>query len=82
MNFYRLLQQRAETGRPIRLGVIGAGKFSSMFLSQVRLIPGMQVVGIAELDPDKARQACLRVGWPQEVISFGESTAAINEGGW
>ena len=80
MNFYRFLQQRAETGRPIRLGVIGAGKFSSMFLSQVRLVPGMQVVGIAELDPDKARQICLRVGWPQEVISFGESTAAINEG--
>jgi predicted homoserine dehydrogenase-like protein len=62
MNLYRLLQARAEEGRPVRVGVIGAGKFSSMFLSQARLTPGLQLVGIAELDPEKARQACLRTG--------------------
>ncbi len=80
MNLYRLLQQRAEAGRLIRLGVIGAGKFSTMFLAQARLTPGMQLVGIAELDPEKARQACLRTGWPEEMLSFGDSTAAINDG--
>ena len=57
MNLYRLLQARANEKRPVRVGVIGAGKFSSMFLSQARLTPGMKLVGIADLDPDKARQA-------------------------
>jgi predicted homoserine dehydrogenase-like protein len=80
MNLYRLLQGRAEEGRPVRVGVIGAGKFSSMFLSQVRLTPGMHLVGIAELDPEKARQACLRTGWPEDALAFGTSTAAIEDG--
>jgi len=80
MNLHRLLQQRAGAGKPIRIGVIGAGKFATMFLAQARLTPGMHVVGIAELDPEKARQACLRAGWPEEVISFGNSTVAINDG--
>jgi len=75
-----MLQERAGAGRPVRVGVIGAGKFSSMFLSQVRLTPGMQLVGIAELDPDKARQACLRTGWPMEALVFGSSTASIEDG--
>jgi predicted homoserine dehydrogenase-like protein len=80
MNLGRLLQRRVETGRPIRVGVIGAGKFSTMFLAQVRLIPGMQLVGIAELDPQKAKQACLKVGFPEDSLSFGSSAAVINDG--
>jgi predicted homoserine dehydrogenase-like protein len=80
MNLYRMLQERADAGRPVRVGVIGAGKFSSMFLSQVRLTPGMQLVGIAELEPDKAKQACLRTGWPPEALVFGGTTASIEDG--
>jgi predicted homoserine dehydrogenase-like protein len=80
MSLYGLLKQREKTGRPIRIGIIGAGTFSTAFLAQVRLTPGMQLVGIAELDLEKAKQACLRTGWPKEVLSFGDSTAAINDG--
>jgi predicted homoserine dehydrogenase-like protein len=43
VNLARLLKRRAAENRPIRVGVIGAGKFSSMFLAQVRTTPGMQV---------------------------------------
>ncbi len=77
MNLFRLLQARANKERPVRVGVIGAGKFSSMFLSQAHLTPGMHVVGIAELDPEKAKQACLRTGWAPEALVFGDSTEAI-----
>ena len=51
MNLHSLLRKRAEDRNPVRVGVIGAGKFSSMFLSQAARTPGMHVVGIAELDP-------------------------------
>jgi predicted homoserine dehydrogenase-like protein len=80
MSLYGLLQQREKAGKPVRIGIIGAGTFSTAFLSQLRLIPGMQLVGISELDLEKAKQACLRTGWHEEVLSFGDSTAAINDG--
>jgi len=79
MNLYTLLQQRELNDTPIRIGVIGAGKFSSMFLSQVRLTPGIQVVGIAELDPQKAIDACLKTGWLQEQMNIVTSTGEIND---
>ena len=63
MNLMHKLAARAEAGRPVRVGLIGAGKFGSMFLSQVPTIPGLEVAAIADLDPDRAREACRQVGW-------------------
>ena len=80
MNLYRILQQRAENGRLIKIGVIGVGHFSTMFLTQARLTPGMQLVGTANRNPEKAKQSCLRAGWTKESLSFGKSTAEINNG--
>ncbi len=79
MNLFTFLERRARQKNPIRVGVIGAGKFSSMFLSQVRLTPGMQLVGIAELDVEKAMQAGAKTGWPKNVFTVAASTAAIND---
>ena len=50
MNLHHLLAQRAEEGRPVRIGVIGAGKFATMFLAQARHTPGMHVMAIADLE--------------------------------
>ncbi len=69
MNLYRLLQKRAAAGRPVRVGLIGAGKFGSMFLSQVPTTPGLEVAAIADLSPDRARAACRGVGWSEERIA-------------
>ncbi len=69
MNLHRLLGQRLEQGRPVRVGLIGAGKFGSMFLSQVPATPGIEVSAIADLAPDRAREACQRVGWTEERIN-------------
>jgi len=62
------LAKRAADQRPVRVGLIGAGKFGSMFLSQVPTTPALQVSAIADLNPDRARQACAEVGWPEELI--------------
>jgi predicted homoserine dehydrogenase-like protein len=69
VNLYRLLQKRAAAGRPIRVGLIGAGKFGSMFLSQVPSTPGLEVAVIADLSADRARAACRGVGWTEERIA-------------
>ena len=54
MNLATMLKERAAAGRPVRIGQIGAGKFGTMFLSQVRLTPGMHLVGLADLMPARA----------------------------
>ncbi|MEM7252087.1 MAG: SAF domain-containing protein [Pseudomonadota bacterium] len=58
----------ARTDRPIRVGLIGAGKFGSMFLSQVPTTPGLNIAAIADLAPDRARAACRSVGWSDAAI--------------
>jgi predicted homoserine dehydrogenase-like protein len=63
MNLARLLNARSAAGKPIRVALIGAGKFGSMFLSQVPHTPGVEVPVIVDLDPERAREACRTVGW-------------------
>ena len=63
MNLAALAAARADAGTPVRTGLIGAGKFGSMFLSQVPTIKGLEVTAIADLSPDRARAACANVGW-------------------
>jgi len=68
MNLHRLLQERAEAGKPIRVGLIGAGKFGTMFLAQARLTPGLHVLGVADLQPERARRFMRDAGWPDEQM--------------
>lgn len=80
MSLYHTLAARAEAGKPVRIGVIGAGKFGSMFLSQAPRTPGLHVVGIADLDPQRARAALARVGWPAERYGAGSMAEAMRQG--
>jgi FlaA1/EpsC-like NDP-sugar epimerase len=69
MNLHRLLNARRAAGKPVRVALIGAGKFGSMFLSQVPHTPGLEVPVIVDLDPQRAREACRTVGWDAERIA-------------
>ncbi|NBS46407.1 MAG: flagellar biosynthesis protein FlgA [Betaproteobacteria bacterium] len=74
MSLHQQLLRRAAEGRPIRVGLIGAGKFGSMYLSQVPTTPGIHLVGIADLNPAAARTNLARVGW-----QAGQTTATSLE---
>lgn len=80
MNLYSKLQQRASDGKPLRVGLIGAGKFAAMYLAQVPKIPGVHVVGIADITPDNAKTNLDRIGWQTERYSAGSLDAACAEG--
>ncbi len=80
MNLSKLLAARAEDGNPVRIGMIGAGKFGSMFLAQVRLTKGMHLVGIADLDPARALANALKTGWPAEQLGAGSLEEARRSG--
>jgi predicted homoserine dehydrogenase-like protein len=63
MNLQAMLAARVAAGKPVRAGLIGAGKFGSMFLAQAPSIDGLDVAVIADLDPERAKAACRNVGW-------------------
>ena len=63
MNLQSLLAARVHAGKPVRVGLVGAGKFGSMFLAQVPTIAGLEVALICDRDIDRARAACRTVGW-------------------
>lgn len=69
MNLYYHLQKLQEEGNPIRVGMIGTGKFSTMYLAQARKTPGVHLVGVADLFPEKSKQAFKRTLWTDEMVS-------------
>lgn len=80
MNLHAKLLERARQGRPLTVGLIGAGKFGAMYLAQVPKTPGVHLVGIADLSPDNARANLQRVGWSAERCAAGSLDAALAAG--
>jgi predicted homoserine dehydrogenase-like protein len=80
MNLHRMLQERAAAGRPLRVALIGAGKFGAMYLAQAKHTPGIHVVAIADLATDRAKASLARTGWPDERCS-ARSLAEAGRGG-
>lgn len=80
MNIHRLLKAREESGKPIRVILIGAGKFGTMFLSQARFTPGIHVLGVADLSEQRARNALASTGWPVEQYSATSASKALAQG--
>lgn len=77
MNLHALLGRRAAEGKPVRIGLIGAGKFGTMFLAQAALTPGFHVVAIADLAPERARASLAKAGWPEERYSAPDIDTAM-----
>jgi len=84
MNLHHLLNARHAAGKSVRVVLIGAGKFGSMFLAQVPHTPGLEVTTIVDLDPERAREACRTVGWDRALIDatkfMTDGPSAIKDG--
>jgi predicted homoserine dehydrogenase-like protein len=77
MNLHSLLLEREATGRPVTVGVIGAGKFGTMFLSQARLTRGLHVVAVADLNVERAKSQLVTAGWPAEQFAAASLGHAV-----
>ena len=69
MNLHAKLLEREAAGKPVTVGVIGAGKFGTMYLAQARLTAGTHVVGVADLDVARARSQLKTAGWPEALYA-------------
>src|SRR5260221_13513382 len=80
MNLHSLLLEREAAGRPVTVGLIGAGKFGTMFLSQARLTRGLHVVAVADLNVERARSQLKAAGWPAEQYAAASLGDAAKHG--
>ncbi|MBB5214159.1 NAD(P)H-dependent oxidoreductase [Parapusillimonas granuli] len=80
MSLYAKLQKRAADNDPIRVGLIGAGKFGAMYLAQIPRTPGVHLVGIADLSPSAARANLARVGWDEARLDAASLPDALRRG--
>jgi predicted homoserine dehydrogenase-like protein len=78
MNLYAKLLERKD--QPLRIGLIGAGKFAAMYIAQVPKTPGVHLVGIADIAPDYAKQNLARVGWKPEQYGAQSFEQALKTG--
>jgi predicted homoserine dehydrogenase-like protein len=80
MNLHRLLLERQAAGKPLRVGLIGAGKFGTMFVASARTTAGLHLAAIADLDPARAKESLLRTNWPAEQADAPSIDAALKSG--
>jgi predicted homoserine dehydrogenase-like protein len=80
MNLFRKLLQRQAECRPLRVGLIGAGKFGAMYLAQVPKTPGVHLAGIADLVPTLAKTNLERVGWNPGQFAAASLDDALAKG--
>ncbi|HEV7276026.1 MAG TPA: NAD(P)H-dependent oxidoreductase [Devosiaceae bacterium] len=65
----RDLAARADTGKPIRIGVIGSGEMGTDLVTQGALMPGIEIAAIATRRPHTARDAM--------TIAYGDDSHGI-----
>jgi predicted homoserine dehydrogenase-like protein len=74
------LARREAEGRPVRVGLVGAGKFGTMFLAQALRTPGLHVLGVCDRSVSRARDSLRRAGWPEERFSARTPGEALCNG--
>lgn len=80
MSLHRHLLARAEAGQPIRVGMIGAGKFGSMYLAQAGRTDGIHILGLADLSRARAAATLSLGGWPEERFDAADLPTALASG--
>ncbi|WP_046863008.1 NAD(P)H-dependent oxidoreductase [Microvirga massiliensis] len=80
MNLHKMLLERQAQGRPVTVGVVGAGKFGTMFLAQARTTTGMHVVAVADLNVARARSQLKMASWPEAQYDASSLDDALKTG--
>ena len=81
MNLARQLRARAAANDPVRVGLVGCGKFATMFAAQVPTTSGLHLAGVVDRDVARARANLERAGWPVARTAATSLDAAIAGGG-
>jgi predicted homoserine dehydrogenase-like protein len=79
LNLHAKLLEREAEGRPVTVGLIGAGKFGTMFLVQARTTPGMHVIAVADINVGRALSQFASAGWEAEAYAASSLADAFRQ---
>ena len=74
------LEEREAAGAPLRVGVIGAGRFGTMVVCQLAAMRGMRPSVVADIDRDHAVQALASAGFPPQSVARADALSDIDAG--
>ena len=78
----RLQQRLEETGRPLRVGLVGAGQMGRGFAAQLLRMPGISLSAVLDVQRERAEDALGPAGIkPADATSLENAVKAIEEGG-
>ena len=77
MNLFSKLKKLDSESKHVKIGLIGAGKFATMYLAQIKKTPGIKLVAVADIHPDIAKENLKRVDWSVEEFSCNSIEEAI-----
>jgi predicted homoserine dehydrogenase-like protein len=72
-----LARRLEETGRPIRVGLIGSGEMGTDIVTQCQQMTGITVAAIAEINIDAAKKALRIAGRPDDGHAVAENASAF-----
>lgn len=73
------LLRREQEGRPIRVGVVGAGTFGTQIIAQTCRMQGMRIAAVADLRPERGLRALELGGIERGVVRRADSASDIDE---
>ncbi len=72
------LQAREDAGRPVRVGVIGAGRFGTMVICTLAAMRGTRPSVVADIDRARGMQAFAHAGFAQDAVVRAETAAQVD----
>ena len=72
------LKARTEAGKPVTIGLAGAGQMGTDIIVQLSLMPGLRLAAISEVRTDRARNAALLAGHDAGNIAIVKSVSEID----
>jgi predicted homoserine dehydrogenase-like protein len=72
------LLRREQEGRPIRVGVIGAGTFGTQIIAQTCRMRGMRISAVADLQPERGLRALELGGVDRDAVPCADAASDID----
>jgi predicted homoserine dehydrogenase-like protein len=76
----RLRERERQVGRPVRVGLVGAGQMGRGLAAPLGRIPGMALAAAFDVDAERARQACVASGAARIETDPGRAVEAVAAG--
>ncbi len=75
------LELRQKAGRPVQVGLIGAGQMGTDIVVQISQMPGIEIAAVADIAPDRVSQAAELAGREVDIVSDEAGLVAANRKG-